>query len=145
MNLERLLVKAKLIDSENWIHGHYVFRRSLEYGRNGKFLHHIHVGRRDPTEKELFEIDPDTICQCTGLKDKNGALIFEGDKLQGVLTEFSQGGLSETDVVGTIKWVEDVWLIMLEDDIGVTLSSFVEDDDECEVIGNIHDKEEIND
>ena len=26
-----------------------------------------------------FEIRPDTICQCTGMKDKNGKLIWEND------------------------------------------------------------------
>lgn len=32
-----------------------------------------------------YEVYPDTICQCTGLRDKNGKLIFEHDILSGPL------------------------------------------------------------
>lgn len=32
-------------------------------------------------ENGIFEVDPSTICQCTGLQDKNGNLIWENDIL----------------------------------------------------------------
>ena len=60
---DRYLFKAKRIDNGEWIIGHYV---------NGGFIitmNHL----------ECVDIDENTVCQCTGLKDDNGNLIWEND------------------------------------------------------------------
>lgn len=60
----RYLFKAKTCNGE-WVSG---------------FLH-CKENRRYISNKAgapfAFEVRPDTICQCTGLKDKNGKLIWE--------------------------------------------------------------------
>ena len=75
----RYLYKAKRIDNGEWVQGYYV-KGSDMYEKE------MHVIFKPDTifyshgETDGFvEIDPSTICQCTGLEDRNGKLIWEND------------------------------------------------------------------
>ena len=63
---DRYLFKAKTCRGD-WVQGFLA-------SKNGKWYIGNKAGR-----PLAFEIRPETICQCTGLKDKNGKLIWEND------------------------------------------------------------------
>lgn len=106
-----------------------------------------------------YEVDPDTVCQYTGLTDKNGKKIFEGDILQGhgnknELCNVVLGGFYIIDVE-TLEKVEYVngWHteVIPTDALSKTepfcldmpLSDFYIERSEFEVISNIFDNPEL--
>ena len=65
----RFLCRGKRLDNGEWVFGHYY----EVVGKSYIFEPHF------TSENLTYEVDPSTICQCTGLKDKTGKLIWEND------------------------------------------------------------------
>lgn len=90
INLDKHICKAKRKDNRRWVKGYYVALRDTTYCFKEDYdthpdntKHYIVVDKMTdwglPNEHYWVEVDPETVCQCTGLSDKNGTIIFEND------------------------------------------------------------------
>lgn len=94
------------------------------------------------TWHEVIRVKDETVGQYTGLKDKNGNMIFEGDivKINGWWNAAGPAGYNENQTV--VKFNDEFCgfnpMCDYDCDCGVYHPA-----DECEVIGNIHDNPEL--
>lgn len=121
--MREILFKAKRWSDGKWVYG------DLNHLQDSVIIHWYNNGCR-----VADEVDPSTVCEYTGLKDKNGKRIFEGDVVR-----------RETDYYGKHKVYDEpvVW----EDDIEKGFlgepytSGYCIHGGNWEVIGSIHDGE----
>lgn len=98
MNRE-ILFKAKRKDNGKWVEGYY--RRIPCMG----MLEHYIMPRNPKNRMEQYAIDPDTICQYTGLTDKNGRKIWENDILRGYQYPYRSDG--NDNYFAEVTWFEN--------------------------------------
>lgn len=131
---DRYLFRGKRIDTGEWIIGSLLVdkQQDIETGEQ------IEIIGIYPSEYKDFakKIDPSTICQCTGLKDKNGNLIWENDI----------ANCMDAECCGYISWNESeagfYFDVLLED--GRFEEEHIYDYQDCmEVIGNMIDNPEL--
>ncbi len=99
MMWDRYLFKAKRLDNGEWVIGNLIRNSDAEDGweaiiipvkNSNMFTKHIGHGYGSLGFENWYRVDPSTICQCTGLKDKNGNLIWENDIVSFSHTQYTR-------------------------------------------------------
>lgn len=137
--MREILFRAKRIDNGEWVEGYYGIKGKGTDIEN----HYIMV----PTFQSSIVncdymcyftdvyIDPETLCQYTGLNDKNGNRIWENDIVK-IENSIDEG-------IGNIEFYGGMWYV--DGEPINSLYDIMEYDDvaEVEVIGNIFDNPEL--
>lgn len=125
--MREILFRGKRMDNGEWVEGNLFLPDKKE----------------TPTEicmgtnivRINFDIDPETIGQYTGLTDKNGKKIFEGDIVEGLDYTAEDGGY------GIIGFDEGAFEVSNNDICGTFYENYWGTD--FEIIGNVYDNPEL--
>lgn len=122
--MREILFRGKRLDNGEWIEG-YV------YGCHDGTYDICSYNKKSNIERYGYEVMPSTIGQYSGLTDKDGKKIFEGDILQ-----------TSDRTIFIVEWEKDGRFL------GFTIGKkrrivYINREPKAEIIGNIHDNPEL--
>jgi uncharacterized phage protein (TIGR01671 family) len=123
--MREILFRGKRTDNGEWVKGFYVCIPDTHYIMTGKF----DSLTNGIINSEAYKVDPSTVGQFTGLEDKLGTKIFEGDVIDDLGVEYIV--VFDSDYA-QFRGKFDGW--------NAEISHIAS---RCEVIGNIYDNPEL--
>ena len=136
--MREILFRGKRIDNGERVEGDLLRSR-------GKCYIHMNLDPFDYLGElsgfiKMYEVDPETVCEFTGLTDKNGKKIFEGD-----IIAIDEDSIYYHTASGPVRTYKGMWVsFYLPDAHGRDCyDELYRINAEREVIGNIHDNPEL--
>lgn len=129
--MREILFRGKRIDNEEWVYGSFCMDALEQFNGLCGVDGFIRLYDKKIGKMKSYEVDRETVGQYTGLTDKNGKKIFEGDIIQ-FCTGMKLYYIVEFNLRGFIVRRYDIC-----DEIIHVYNC------PCEVIGNIHDDPEL--
>ena len=145
--MREILFRGKNTDTGRWYEGQYIHLHKTtycfkeDYDRNpDNDIHQIVFEEMTdwglPNRHFRADVLPETVGQYTGLTDKNGKKIFEGDIVK-------TNKFNEPNKKYIIKFDLQFGAFIGQDKYNMYFTTFDGDSDQFEVIGNIHDNPEL--
>jgi len=144
--MREIIFRGKRIENNEWVYGDLI-----QLGQSADYWYIMPIGVSGEMYEDepypfrendvmcrcaLSKVNPDTLGQYTGLKDKNGKMIFEGD-----LCYYFDSNCDEDD--GGLKVVYEYGGYWLKGDGFAISFCQINTNTDVEVIGNIHDNPEL--
>ena len=133
--MREILFRGKMKKAGVWVYG--AFCRSDCDTPTGPSVNRANIIMYDePFDGYWVEVDPETVGQYTGLTDKNGKKIFEGDIVKA-------DKFNTPNKLYVIKYDLLLGAFIGEDNGTMYFTTFDGDSELFEIIGNIHDNQEL--
>ena len=134
--MREILFRAKRIDNGEWVEGQYAYILN-PLTESGEPIKHLIC---NGTNIFNDEIDPETLCQYTGLKDKNGNRIWENDIVSFIDMTSTESGYCERNCIGRVAWDIEEACFYVTDRLSSESREVLQD---CYAVGNIFDNPEL--
>lgn len=140
---DRYLYRAKRTDNGEWVKGFYFCMEHTDKRHAHHFIIPLGVSleKGTPIEKIQVEVDPSTICQCTGKHDiPENKMIYEHDFVSFLDTYSTENGYAEQYCIGEVLWDDEELCFYVTNRLSAESYEVLDD---CKVIGNRFDNPEL--
>jgi len=139
--MREILFIGKRKDNGEWIKGHLIRYKDGGCGIIPSEAK-VHICADNPKfiQTVCYEVIPETVGEYTGLKDKNGKKIFEGD-----IVKACRGKDIEKGIVYYDERIGAYAVLYNDENINLLFDIFTSKDSNVyiEIVGNIHDNPEL--
>ena len=135
--MREILFRGKM-DNGEWMYGSFCMDALEQFNGLCGVDGFIRLYDKAEGKMKTYEVDRETVGQYTGLKDKHGKRIFEGDIVK--TSDITHEGVIQIPGESfEIAMRKGCWVMVAGEDWG-----FLETNHECiQVIGNIHGNQEL--